>query len=109
MILFSFKHVKATPEEHDMQYNAGVRGWRWIFEITPTSIGFIKHYKYIDDKWYPRGSYFEIYWNNRFSRWGRFHDYYDGPLDCFCLGRLQFHWSYWWCKNVVQNRLTLYS
>jgi len=78
--------------------------FRWTFKIEDLGFGFVKEYKTEDKKdriedWRENGSYLEIFWNEHCSRWGRFHDYYDGPLDCFCLGRLQLHWSLYWCKK----------
>ena len=102
MNLFTFKHLKANPIEHPVQYKAGTREWRWAFVIEKFIVGFFHQYKSErSDEWHDVKPYYYVAWNPNSSRWGRFHGYYDGPLDSFELGRLQCHWSDWTCKECM--------
>lgn len=104
MNLFSFNYTKANPTDHPTQYKAGTREWRWTCAARKYYFGFFEQTKTTYSDWHDMlHRHYYVAWNTKDSRWGRYHDYYDGPLDSFCLGRLQFHWSGDWCNKCMPD------
>lgn len=99
MIIFTWgESQEDKPEWKDL----GRRAWRWVFEVTWTSIEARREVKFLDkeNEWCPVCEYFNLN-VTRYFRLGSEHMYYDGPHCSFSLGFLHFNWSYWWCKKCM--------
>ena len=100
MILFTFKN-KATLID-DPGFDVGISARRWIFEVSPTEIGFNFQCHWRETGWGYAGMYYVVsltkYWH-----WGRHHAYYDGPRDGFSIGFIHFNWSGRWCQKCYDG------
>lgn len=84
---------------------------RWYLEldIKNTYIGFFEKYKFVDESEYVDANRsFYIAYNSYFEwrAWGRYHTYYDGPIDSYNLGNIQFVWSNKWCEKCYSGNFT---
>jgi len=81
---------------------------KWYLEIDVINIyiGLFERYKLETDVEYHDASRnFYVSYNPYFkwNAWGRYHTYYDGPIDSYNLGNIQFVWSNEWCEKCYSG------
>lgn len=98
MILWKSKEILETRQGE----NFSCRAFRWILEVTNSSIEVVHQHEY-DGKWF--SSHTNAYGISRSNVWkfGTQHVYYDGPHCSFHIGKICVYWGgdprTNWCKK----------
>lgn len=100
MIVYSTDPItEDTPRLPEVGY----RQWRWVLDVSWTSIEWRCEYRSEKDRtWRYASGYYCLNLTKHF-RLGRGHNYYDGPHDSFSLGFLHYCWSGDWCQKCYDG------
>lgn len=82
---------------------ASIRSWRWVLEITFTSIGLVHEYTNDGGKTWSLANRYYTLCITRHWTIGEYHLYYDGPHCSLSLGFLHYNWSSDWCIKCMPN------
>lgn len=78
---------------------------RWVFNADKTGFGVYREVKYTSSgNWGPGANYYNFVFHNKFYKFGRSHDYYDGPHDAFHFGYVTYGWSGDWCNKCMPDK-----